>query len=142
MSDALAAFQAGMEIELTRGDDFDIGIPIKHGSKPGQIPLGQGLLEAWWTVKPGSNILVPDAQAVVQKHITATFTSDGGLFVTADAEGNLTTTLRFILSPAETLLFSAGGDYYWDSPGRSTAGKSGTLRRGYLTVIEQITQSG
>jgi hypothetical protein len=143
MSDALAAFQAGEKIEFTRGDDFDVILTIKHGDGPGEIPIGQALLEAWWTVKSGSNILVPDAQAIIQKHVTTTLSPTGGIFVTTDADGTMFSTLKFVLSTADTLLFDAGGDaYYWDAPARSTAGKSGTLRRGYLNVIEQITQSG
>lgn len=133
----LSEFQAGPRIKFTRGDDFMV---IRRLTG---MPDGQGLLEAWWTVKDASVVSVPgDTSAVVQKHITSTDSDDGLIFLEADPQGNVVPVCKFVLTQAETLAHDAGENtYVWDLQGRSTAGHIGTMECGMLTVREQVTQA-
>lgn len=133
MSQLLAAFQRGPKESFTRGDDHDVIRRI------GDIPSGQGLLEAWFTVKQDLSAADP---GVLQKHINFIPGPDGLMFLETSAGGRQITVVKFILTPAETLSFTAGADnYYWDFQLRSTAGHIGTRERGMLEVIEQVTQA-
>jgi len=134
MSDVVpAAYQRGKRISFTRGDDFTIVRRLP------EIPIGQGLSKAWFTSKDDLTVADPGA---LQKIITPTQGDDGIIFLETEASGKTITVVKFVLSQADTLSFRASENtYFYDMQGLSTAGHIGSLGRGMLEVIEQVTQA-
>jgi hypothetical protein len=117
--------------DFVSGDDLDVWRTIS------EIPTGQILSKAWFTVKTGPS--VADVAAIFQKTITtAPVTGQGAITDTgADTIGRV----RFELTHVNTALLSDGVAYYYDIQVLTDAGKIYTPERGLIKAKGEITKT-
>jgi hypothetical protein len=121
-------------IIITVGDDFGETRPIED------VPAGQALAQATWTVKPLENFYDPGDTTVVWKKTVTTadlvnigqIEDAGGL----TGEGRV----RWEGTSSESLLLVPGREYIYDMEVVSTAGKRRTYERGMIVAYGQVTQ--
>jgi hypothetical protein len=119
------------QIRVTIGDDFQVDRTIPD------VPAGQALAQAWWTVK--ASLGDPDSAAVWQKSINTSEQLGVGQILDAGASG--VAKIRFDGSEAESALLSPGVEYLYDIQLLSTAGKKKTIEKGTLVAEGQVTQA-
>jgi hypothetical protein len=121
-------------ITITVGDDFGEIRPIED------VPNGQALAQATWTVKPLENFYdTGDALVLWKKTVTTADTVNVGQIEDA---GGLTGEgrVRWEGTASESLLGVPGREYIYDMEVVSTAGKRRTYERGMVVFYGQVTQ--
>jgi hypothetical protein len=121
-------------IIITIGDDFGETRPIED------VPTGQALAQATWTVKPLENFYDPGDTTVVWKKTVTT--ADAVNIGQIEDAGGLTGEgrVRWEGTSAESLLLVPGREYIYDMEVVSTAGKRRTYERGMIVAYGQVTQ--
>lgn len=119
------------KITITIGDDFQLNRTVPD------VPAGQALSQAWWTVKV--SLSDPDSAAVWQKSINTSEQLGVGQILDAGASG--VAKIRFDGSEAQSALLSPGVEYLYDIQLLSTAGKKKTIEKGTLVAEGQVTQA-
>jgi hypothetical protein len=99
---------------FTVGDDLDIVRTV------GDIPSGQTIARAWFTVK----VFEASPNALFQKEITTSLSDDG---IITDDE------LTFTLTTDDTALLSGDNRQWYDIEIETSAGKRYTPERGTIT---------
>lgn len=118
-------------ITVTVGDDDQL-------NRPGvEVPRGQALARATWTVK--RSLDDPDSAAVWKKVVTVTDAPGIGQIENPGVDSRAF--IRFDYASAETLTLTPGVEYLYDIELVSTAGKTKTIEKGTLVAEGQITQS-
>jgi len=114
------------------GDNWTIRLTVVD------IPVGQTLAQAWFTVKRNLDDL--DSAAIVQKIITSAPAADGQI---EDTGSDGTGVIKFTLAPEDTELFDHHVVYVWDAQVETNIGIINTpdYARGTLKAEPQITQS-
>lgn len=107
------------------GDDIDIERTVS------QIPSGQSIDYAWFTVR----FYERSSAIILQKEITTTLTPHGVIESTISGAYRLT----FTLSGMDTIKFEPDNDLHYDIQTRTTANKIYTPEKGVLTGKIQIT---
>ncbi len=99
--------------------------------------LPDTLSKAWFTVK--RRLTDSDADAIIQKTITAIVSLDGQIdnVGAADANGHLV----FYLSAADTNSLAAGVRYFYDIKALSTGGAATVLEEGRITARSPVTRA-
>jgi uncharacterized protein len=122
-------------ITITVGDDFGATRTMND------IPNGQALAQATWTVKRLEDFAAPgDATAVWQKTITTADVANTGQIEDSGAITRVAR-LRWDGTYLESLLLIPGREYVYDMQVVSTAGKQFTMERGMLVAYGEVTQS-
>jgi hypothetical protein len=122
-------------ITITVGDDFGATRTMND------IPNGQALAQATWTVKRLEDFAAPgDATAVWQKTITTADVANTGQIEDSGAITRVAR-LRWDGTYLESLLLVPGREYVYDMQVVSTAGKQFTMERGMLVAYGEVTQS-
>lgn len=119
-------------IELTRGD---------ASQQPASVDvsdiLPDVLAKAWFTVK--RRLVDTDAQAVIQKTITASLTVAGQI----DQVGatNIDATMFFLLTAADTEALSDKVLYHYSIKALSSGGAAMTVDTGRLSATPEVTEA-
>lgn len=122
---------------LTTGNDFDLNREYDD------VPRGQAVASAWWTVKPLTALYTTDptdASAIWKKTITATAQVGVGQIVASGATDNKAV-LHWEGTQADSLLLTPGVEYVYDIDVVSTAGKKYTQERGMLVAYARVSQA-
>lgn len=114
--------------------DFYIGDNLDIEREVTNVPVGQTITNAWFTVKRKYTDL--DADAVMQKAITGV-SSAAGIILDTGADG--TGRIKFTLLPTDTVLFSALSEYIYDIQIKTSAGGIYTKESGTIIGNPQIT---
>lgn len=118
---------------LVVGDDYDVEREVVN------VPSGDALLEAWLTIKKSE--FDPDADAVIQKHITETLSPGvGQITETGDSVGAVGN-LVFQLTAADTALLDPYEQYSYDIQVKTINNKLFTRESGILVPQGQITRT-
>lgn len=122
-------------LTITIGDDFSVRRFVND------IPNGQAVAQATWTVKPLTAFYTTgDATAVWQKTINQTDNPNAGQL--EDSGGvSRQASLRWDGTNLESSLLTPGFEYVYDMSIVSTAGKKFTMERGMLVAYGQVTQT-
>lgn len=116
----------------TAGDDWTIRRRVPN------VPSGQQIAEAWFTVK--ENLEQEDSAAIIQKHVTSTVEEVGvGQIEQTGASG--TAIIRFDLVPSETVLLKPWMTYYYDFQVLTNIGKYDTPDDGTIIAAPQVTRT-
>lgn len=122
---------------VTVGNDFDLDREYDD------VPRGQAVASAWWTVKPLTALYQSDptdASAVWKKTINATDAVGVGQIVASGA-GDGRAILHWEGTQTESLLLTPGVEYVYDIDVVSTAGKKYTQERGMLVAYARTSQA-
>ncbi len=120
--------------EFVAGDDLDVIRTI------GNLPAGQTLTKAWFTVKTEENLLLPgDTNIVFQKVITAINVPGQGQITDIGASG--TGAVLFELTDTDTALLTAKTVFFFDIQVLTSTGKLLTPELGRIRAEIQRTRS-
>jgi hypothetical protein len=131
--DASQANFQGLISDLVVEDDYDL-----YRSHLGGVPSGATVTDAWLTIKVSENDA--EADAIIQKHITAAGISGQGQIIDGGAVTGFAQ-LVFQIMASETNLLVADQAYFYDIQERSDTGKMFTAEKGLLIPIGQVTDT-
>ena len=115
----------------TAGDDWTIRRNVVN------VPSGNTITDAWMTVKEELGDADP---GVIQKHISGTGDDPGvGQIEVAGSGG--TATIRFDLTPDDTVKLKPWVTYYYDIQVKTSTGKYDTPDDGTIIATPQVTQT-
>lgn len=121
-------------ITVNEISDFFVGDNLDIEKDITDIPAGETLATAWFTVKRKPTDL--DADAIMQKTITSGSSSSG---IITDIGIDGTGHVKFTLLPADTLLLAPNNEYLYDIQVETSAGKIFTKDYGKIIGHQQIT---
>ncbi len=110
---------------------------IFTGQVTGLQPSDPSLTDAYFTLKLNPN--APDADAVLQKHVTQSLTAAGQ--ITVDGSSNFTELLIHVHSADYEGLVQPGTSYWWDFRVITTGGSTITVATGQVAFLQQVTQT-
>ena len=115
-------------------DDFTIGDTYKLSRTIEQVPDGQLITDAYWTVK--ASVLDTDAEAMFSLHITSE-SSAAGQVVNYDDES---AQLEFIVLPSDSSLMDGVETYLYDIHITLDSGEKYALEIGKLFTGTKVLQ--
>jgi len=121
-------------ITLNEISDFFVGDNVDIERDISNIPVGETLTTAWFTVK--RKITDTDADAIMQKVINSGSNGDG---VISDIGIDGTGHVKFTLSSSETLLLSPSSEYFYDIQVKTSGDRIFTKDFGKIIGNPQIT---
>lgn len=128
---------SGQQITDWECGDDRIFTGVVSSIPSGLAPTDPSLTDAYFTLKLNPN--TPDANAILQKHVTAFFGPAGQ--ITADGFGNNTALLIHVYSEDYEGLVSPGTSYWWDFRVLTTLGTTWTIATGFVSFLQQVTDT-
>lgn len=118
-------------------DTFVVGDDLKVDRTITNIPTGDTIAKAWFTVKRSE--AAADVDAIFQKSISTAYVQNQGQITNAGASG--TGALFFELNAAATVLMTGDKAYYFDIQVKTVNGALYTPEKGTITGRKQVTQA-
>lgn len=118
--------------DLVAGDDYDYTATVTG------LPSGTTITKAYWTVKLNESDL--DAAAIYQKTITTTLVATQGQ-ITDNGATDRIGVCAFFAQAADTVLLTAGTEYFFDVQLILSTNRIYTPIKGRLVAVAQITRA-